>query len=454
MDIGRYWKPVVNTLREGLLIVDPAGKIIDANSAAEELTGYSSRELIGKSCRILNCTGCNIFNKGPAEKWCELFRRGGIRDKNCYITSKNKHRINVIKSATVLHDENGRIIGAVESLTDMTETVRQKNEINALRRTSYFNEGHYGMIGKSMQMVALFDLIDHVSRSDAPVMIHGASGTGKELVARAVHEAGDRKAKPYIQVNCAALNENLLESELFGHVKGAFTGAEQTRIGRFEAANGGTIFLDEIGDIPPSTQTKLLRVMEEKSLERVGDHTPVPIDVRIISATNKDLDSLIQEGLFREDLFFRINVFPLYCPALAERREDIPLIVNAFISRHSIHSKKNIQGITPEAMDLLMKYAWPGNVRELRNTIEYAFVLCQDKEIGLQHLPVKILGQDTLVGAGIQREVKKDRDREELVKALRLAGGNQSEAARLLNVSRVTVWKKIKKYGIDLKSDL
>jgi transcriptional regulator with GAF, ATPase, and Fis domain len=206
-------------------------------------------------------------------------------------------------------------------------------------------------------------------------MIQGPSGAGKELVARAIHEASPRSSMPFIKVNCAALNENLLESELFGHVKGAFTGADRDREGRFEAAQGGTIFLDEIGDVPLSIQVKLLRTLEDKKVERVGDNKPISIDVRIVTATNKNLEQLVSEGLFREDLFFRINVFPLHCPSLTERREDIPLIVQSFIKRIEPKQGKKILGCTPEAMEKLTSYSWPGNIRELRNAIEYASVL-------------------------------------------------------------------------------
>ena len=281
----------------------------------------------------------------------------------------------------------------------------------------------------------------------------GQSGTGKELVARAIHEESSRNKKPFIKVNCAALNENLLESELFGHEKGAYTGADRTRIGRFEAAHEGTIFLDEIGDIPQSTQVKLLRVLEEREIERVGDHKPIPVDVRIISATNKDLEAMIGGGLFREDLFFRINVFPLNCPSLAERLEDIPPIVKNFIDQNRRKGGKEIMGLTPEAMEVLLAYPWPGNVRELRNAIEYAFVLCPGDWIGKEHLPPKI-------AAGGKRPAPNhalgstswEEERTNLIQTLRRVGGNQSEAARILGVSRVTIWKRIKKYDIDLNS--
>jgi transcriptional regulator with GAF, ATPase, and Fis domain len=249
-------------------------------------------------------------------------------------------------------------------------------------------------------------------------------------------------------VNCAALNENILESELFGHVKGAFTGASKNRIGRFEAAHEGTIFLDEIGDVPPSTQVRLLRVLEEKKIERVGDHQSVPVDVRIITATNKDLEALVERGVFREDLYFRINVFPLHCPPLASRREDIPIIVRHLIRQNARVCGKKITGVSPEAMDSLISYRWPGNVRELRNAIDYAFVLCPEGAIGIEHLPVKMTSAKA--GPKIQDLLPQNSaaDRESLIQVLRNAGWNQSAAARKLGVSRITVWKRMKKLNI------
>jgi len=291
-----------------------------------------------------------------------------------------------------------------------------------------------------------------VAQTDAPVMIHGQSGTGKELVARAIHEAGSRRERPFIKVNCAALNENLLESELFGHVKGAFTGADRDRQGRFEAAHTGTIFLDETGDIPMATQVKLLRVLEEKRIERVGDHASIPADVRVITATNKNLEALIAEGRFREDLYFRINVFPIQVPPLAERREDIPAIVSEFVKRNAAASDKKIVGVTPAAMDVLISYDWTGNVRELRNAIEFAFVLCQEGWIDTGHLPPKLIAGVRKVPAG--GKAADNPERRALIDVLRDVGGNQSEAARRLGVSRVTVWKRMRRHGIDVRRDI
>jgi two-component system, NtrC family, response regulator HydG len=354
----------------------------------------------------------------------------------------------------VLKDENGQIIGAVETLTDITEKIRQQQEITSLRRTFHLDEGYHGILGKSQVMLDLFEMIENVAQSDTPVMIQGESGSGKELVARAIHRASGRCDKPYIKVNCAALNENLLESELFGHVKGAYTGADRMRVGRFEAAHEGTLFLDEIGDIPPAIQIKLLRVLEDRKIERVGDNRPIPVDVRVITATHKKLETLIRQGIFREDLYFRINVFPLFCPPLSHRREDIPLIAQSFIRRHGVNSGKKILGLTPEALEVLTDYAWPGNVRELRNAIEYAFVLCQSGGIGVQHLPHKIVNESIEPQAACNLDPACTQDRAQLIDVLEQAGGNQSKAARMLGVSRVTVWKRMKKWGIDIKQDV
>ena len=455
MEIAKYWKTIVDTLQDGLMVLDPKGNILAMNPAAEKLTGYSADELVGKNCQILNCTGCELYGRGAGEEWCQLYVKGNVKAKKCLISKKDRRALHVVKNAAVLKKSEGQMIGAVETFTDISEIVRQQQEIETLRKSCRLEEDHHGLLGESTPMQRLFELIENVARTDAPVLIHGQSGTGKELVARAIHEESPRKDKPFIKVNCAALNENLLESELFGHEKGAYTGADRTRIGRFEAAHEGTIFLDEIGDIPPATQVKLLRVLEEKEIERVGDHKTIAVDVRIISATNKDLDALITQNLFREDLLFRINVFPLSCPSLAERFEDIPLLVQNFIEQNAAKGSKKIVGLTPEAMEALLTYSWPGNVRELRNAIEYAFVLCSDDWIGKEHLPPKITanGRRPLVNHH-QSTASWEEDRTRLINTLRQVSGNQSEAARILGVSRVTIWKRIKKYGIKLDSDL
>jgi two-component system, NtrC family, response regulator HydG len=455
MDLSLYWKTIVDTLQDGVMIVDTLGRIVAVNPAVEDLTGYRADELVGQTCRVLDCTGCKIIGKGAGVKWCGLYSTDGLRTKRCTLTHKANRTVTIIKNAAVLRDADGQPIGAVETLKDMSDIIRQQEEILTLRRSLQLDDGYHGILGHSTVMQALYEMVENVALTEAPVLISGESGTGKELVAHAIHTVSPRKDAPFIKVNCAALNENLLESELFGHAKGAYTGADRARIGRFEAAHGGTIFLDEIGDIPLATQVKLLRVLEEKEIERVGEHTPVKVDVRIITASHRNLEDLIAKGIFREDLFFRINVFPIRCPALRKRSEDIPAIVQSFIRQNATKTSKKILGLTPEAMKKMVQYHWPGNVRELRNAVEYAFVLCPSGGIDVRHLPPKILGAKPQCPppAAITQN-SDDTLKNELIRVLRQTAGNQSEAARLMGVSRITVWKRIKKFGIDLKTEI
>jgi transcriptional regulator with PAS, ATPase and Fis domain len=334
-------------------------------------------------------------------------------------------------------------------MTDVSDLIDKETQIETYRRELDEEDRFHGMIGVSPPMQQVFELISNAAKSDAPVIIYGESGTGKELVARAIHEVGIRKKKPYIKVSCAALNESLLESELFGHVKGAFTGAHRSREGRFEAATGGDIFLDEIGDLPLSTQIKLLRVLEEKVVERIGDHRPIKVDVRIISATNRDLANHIAKGEFREDFYYRINVIPIRVPPLRERVEDIPLLARSFFNRIQLKSGKMIQGISNEVLEVLMHYTWPGNVRELKSAFEFAFVSCQSETISIEHLPINILGQTDATQDKETPPVSLDDIRKKrLIIALEKAGGNQSEAARLLDISRTSVWNQMKRFNL------
>jgi two-component system, NtrC family, response regulator HydG len=451
MESQKFLNKAIETAQEGVMVVDPAGNILSVNPAAEKITGYTAEELVGESCRVLDCSGCEINIDTADGKFCKLFVEGDICEKKCTIIDKNKCLVHVSKNASVLRDKKGEIIGAVETMTDTSELVRQQEEINLLRESLGKNKTFFNMIGQSGVMQQLFSLIQSVSQTDAPVLILGPSGSGKELVAKAIHQNSPRKDKPFVKVNCAALNDNLLESELFGHIKGAYTGAEKARVGRFEAANDGTIFLDEIGDIPLSTQVKLLRVLEENEIERVGDNTPIPINVRIVTATHKDLEQQIEASLFRHDFYFRINVFPITCPSLSIRIDDIPELVHNFISESIRITGKHIKGISPEALASLMAYHWPGNVRELRNVIDYAMVLCNEEIIQFNHLPPKLSNHEVPV----LKSNKSDNDgRKQLISALKKANGNQSEAAKLLGVSRVTIWKRIKKFGIIVSSDI
>ena len=462
MDIGKQWRDIIDSVQDGIIVVDDKGRFVAANQTAQLITGYTEQELKGQSCRLLNCTGCKLVGKGKGKEWCGLFSAGRIREKKCMITNRHNRTIPIVKSATVLFNDKKEIIGAVETLKDISENIHYKNELASIKRMYHIDDGFHGIIGRTPLMQSLYEHIESVASLDTPVMILGESGTGKEMVAKALHETGDRASHPFVKVNCAALSENILESELFGHVKGAYTGAESDRIGRFEAAHKGTIFLDEIGDIPLSVQVKLLRVLEEKMIQRVGANKSIHIDVRIVTATNKNLEKLIEEGKFREDLFFRINVFPLICPPLRHRKDDITLIIQHFITLHADKTGKNILGFTPEAMRLMLLHAWPGNIRELRNSVEYAFVLARGKSIGPEHLPEKITGYNA--GNHKPLGIKPHRpspvsgtitvgqsEKQLLMDALQEADGNQTRAGKILGVSRVTGWKRIKKHGIQLK---
>ncbi|MCF8034742.1 MAG: sigma 54-interacting transcriptional regulator [Desulfarculaceae bacterium] len=455
IDLGEHWATVADTLHDGLLVVDDGGNIVAVNPAGEELTGYKKEDLVGRNCRILNCTGCKLIGQGRGEDYCGLFQAGSVASKRCTITNADGQPVNVLKRASVLKDDTGRAIGAVETLTDLSELMRRDQQINQLRRTLKGADGFQGMTGQSPAMRRLYRLVETVAKSAAPVLIQGQSGTGKELVAQAIHKLGPRAEGPYIKVNCAALNQDLLESELFGHVKGAFTGADRDRMGRFEAAQGGDILLDEVGDLPLATQVKLLRVLEEKEIERVGDHQPIPVDVRIIAATHRDLPELINQGRFREDLFYRIEGVPILVPSLSQRPEDIPLLASEFLQRAAAKNGKAITALSPEAMRALEAYSWPGNVRQLKHAMEYAAVLCPGDAVGPEHLPPKVLGEPRPAPRESARNAPKRRDMcAELLEALRATGGNQTRAAELLGVSRVTVWNRINRCGLDLERDL
>jgi two-component system, NtrC family, response regulator HydG len=474
-EINRYWKKIINTMNDGLMLVGRDGTILMVNKAFEQLTGYAADEIIGKPCTVLDCDACERVFKKEGDQWqCSLFKPGqkDIKRCRCVITKKDGTLLPALKNASVLRDDRGQPLGTVENIADLSELNRLDQEVDQLSRQLDQSGGFHGIIGQSTIMQKTFEVIQKAAFSDAPVIIYGESGTGKELVARAIHRLGRRKEGPYVQLNCAALNEALLESELFGHVKGAFTGAYRHRQGRFEAANGGDIFLDEIGDVPLSIQVKLLRVIEAKQFERVGDHQPVSVDVRIITATNKNLEELIAQKKFREDFFFRINVFPIFLPPLRVRIEDMPVLVQTFIRRLQSVTGKKITGLTPEAMERFMDYQWPGNVRELKSALEFAFVIAENGLIDLDQLPPNIARTEWKSNQLNHRLKESNKhihpsptqlltphsvenaEKKALMEALRQTDGNQTQAARLLGINRVTVWNRMKKYNIDLKKVL
>jgi two-component system, NtrC family, response regulator HydG len=464
-EINRYWKKIVNTMSEGFMLVGPDGIILMVNESFEKLTGYSAKEVIGRPCTILRCDACDMTLKSSGRSWCKLFAEGQVLKRHCLLRVKNGSYVPALKNASVLKDETEKILGAVETLTDLSELERLDQKVELLSRQLEEDTGFHGILGKSAPMQKLFDVVEKAANSEAPVIIYGESGTGKELVARAIHQLGRRRNEAFIQFNCAALNEALLESELFGHIKGAFTGAYRHRQGRFEAANRGDIFLDEIGDVPLSIQVKLLRVLETQQFEHVGDDHPIVVDVRIITATNRNLEELVAQKRFRDDLFFRINVFPIFLPPLRERTEDIPLLVNAFIRKLRVKTGKKITGLSPDALDCFMNFRWPGNVRELKSALEYAFVIAEKGLIDLNQLPANIIefkglarSQEAPVRYAVPLDFTmnplEEKEKTELIQALRQCRGNQTQTARLLGINRVTVWNRIKKYRVDLKEIL
>ncbi|BBD06850.1 sigma-54 interaction domain-containing protein [Desulfovibrio ferrophilus] len=466
--VKNYLEGIIETMSEGLLIVGRDGKISMVNEALEKLTGFSRKELLGKPCTALKCDACKLSIKEGRDHWCRLFDTKKESRQHCRIIRKDGTTVEVIKNATLL-TENGEALASVETLTDISAITERDRRIEELSRL--FGNGFHGMVGNSTSMRRLFSILERAAQSDAPVIIYGESGTGKELAAHAIHTMGPRANQPFVQFNCAALNESLLESELFGHVKGAFTGAIRHRQGRFEAAHQGDIFLDEIGDVPLNTQVKLLRVLESKIIERVGDHRPVEVDTRIITATNRDLNKLVRQGKFREDFFYRINVIPIYIPPLRERTADIPLLARHFMSEISKRSGKTTCSATPGAMRLLARYPWPGNVRELRSALEYACVVTDEGPLIPEHLPPQVQeGANACDPIGIEAPHEREKNslnntgetqtsifdvtknpKEALIGALKTTGGNQSQAAKLLSVNRGTVANRMKKYGVDLK---
>ncbi len=435
---------VFETMRDGLMIVDKDGNILFFNRAAEEITGYRKEEVSGKQCTILDSDTCVVLTEEGKRKSCSIFKTGVIQNKKCRIRSGDGRAVYLLKNATVLNDENGEMIGAVETMTDITSLYMKEVELEELKLELRKEYWFMGLLGKSAPMQKLFEQIRNAAVSEAPVLICGESGTGKNLVAQAIHALSRRKEGPFVAMNCGALNDYLLESELFGHKKGSFTGAVNDRMGRFEAAHDGSIFLDEIGDMPKMMQVKLLRVLEEKVVERVGDHRPVAVNIRLISATNKDLNALVNSDIFREDLLYRINSILIKVPPLRNRAEDIPVITFHYLKKISHINNKDIRRISPEAMEIIANYGWPGNVRQLINAIEHSAITCKGDTIEVADLPDYIFYEKKTT-----EENGQDVDRQKLQSALALCKGNRTLTAKHLGISRVTLWKRLKEYGIE-----
>ena len=450
----RFVNLIMDSMAEGVFTLDSQGRVTSWNRAMEVISGYEAHEALGKTCQMLQFDQC-------VQQGCPTrFEDCGVRkykkgvSKECALRHKEGHDVSVIKNARPVFNERGEMEGIVETITDLTEVKRAREKAEAAVRRLGEMHDFSNIVGKSRGMVEVFSAIKAAAASDVSVLVTGESGTGKELVAGAIHFHSSRATGPLVTVNCAALSETLLESELFGHIKGSFTGAIRDRVGRFEHAMHGTVFLDEIAELSPSVQIRLLRVLQEREIERVGESLVRKIDIRVIAATHKNLLSLVQEGKFRQDLYYRLKVFPIHIPPLRERREDIPLLLRHFLLLQNARTGKKLKGVSSAALRLLMEYPWPGNVRELENAMEHAFVLCPSGEINVSDLPVEIREKKGAIpaeygdnGPGFHGKITKDL----LWETLHQTGWNKAEAGRRLGKSRTAIWKYMKKWGIPLR---
>ena len=438
MDEKNKLDAIFNSNIEGTFTIDMEWNVTSFNKSAEKITGYNKEEAINKKCWEI--FGSNLCRNGCHMESTMSGRVSSIGNE-LVIKSKEKKLIPIrVNSAPLLNGMNEQV-GAVETFIDISEI---KNLAEHLSEKYKFAN----IIGKSKSMNKVYSLLESVAQSDSSVLITGESGTGKELVARAIHLHSDRKSAPFVAINCNAFAESLIESELFGHEKGAFTGAIKNKTGRFELAKEGTLFLDEIGDLSSQIQVKLLRVLETKQFEQVGGIEPITLNARIIAATNKDLKKEIETGRFREDLLFRINVINIDLPPLRERMEDFPILVNHFIELFNEKLKKKIAGISAEAFRLLTKYNWPGNIRELENVIEHGFVLCQGEIIQLEHLPEKLINRIETFENKNKPSPIIEAEKKLILDTLEKYKGNKNETAKALGINKSTLWRKMKKLNL------
>jgi PAS domain S-box-containing protein len=447
------WTQLVETLEDGVLAHDNARRILFFNPAAERISGYSLEEVLGRDCHELFppdgicgaschfCEGHSPDTEGSSWK-TRFVAKGGVERQ-------------VKMSVAALRSAEGEAWGITVGIHDLTEVSRLRSRLNV-------EHSFHGMVGASRRMQEIFSTLRQISTSDYPVLISGDSGTGKELLANAIHQESRRKAGPFVPVNCGALPDNILESELFGHVRGAFTGAIRTKKGRFELAHKGTLFLDEVGELTQSSQVKLLRVLQEKRFEMVGGERSIQVDVRIISATNSDLRRMVTEGTFREDLFYRLCVVPVELPPLRDRMEDLPLLVSRALVQIRKESGCSIQRVSDETMALLMSYSWPGNVRELINALQFGSVQCSGEVLEARHLPPEArqggavplppsLSAQALPSAQERAPAPRRKLKlttEAVAEALGQASGNKVQAAKLLGVGRATLYRFLKDHPV------
>ncbi|MBI1820843.1 MAG: sigma 54-interacting transcriptional regulator [Nitrospirae bacterium] len=431
---------LLNSFPEGIIALNSDQKILFVNPSAESLLGISKKDFVGKRCS-------HLIEVEGAEQKCLLERTLQTEEPLTQIESKCQNKQGeklVLRSSTfMLKDEHDKSVGAVIQFR-VISSERPAGE--TAPKNLLFDK----VVGKNPRMLEIYNLIPGLARTKSTVLIEGESGTGKESIAHALHSNSPRREKPYVRVNCGALAEGILESELFGHVKGAYTGAISNKQGRFELAHEGTIFLDEIGDVSLSTQVKLLRVLQEEEFERVGDTKPIKVDVRVIAATNKDLKKAMDNGQFRQDLYYRLRVVPITLPPLRERRDDIPLLINHFMKVFNQEMEKNVEQVSPQTMSTLINYEYPGNIRELENIIEHALVLCNGNIILPEHLPRDIqIRKSDHVDRAISREHPLEAmERELIIQVLNQCNWNFKETSEKLRISRTTLWRKMKDYHI------
>jgi PAS domain S-box-containing protein len=439
----RSLKIILDNLNVGIFTVDRSGHITFFNTAAEKTSGYNRREVLGEPCTV-------IFEADDAQEVCLLketivdgLSRGSRRGK---MTTRDGVTIPIRANYMALRNEKGTIVGGLMTFHDLT-LVHQLDQAMRDRYT------YHDMIGKSPAMQKIFEMINVIAATDATILIEGSTGTGKDLLAKVIHSASRRADKTLVKVNCAAIPDNLLESEMFGYVQGAFTGAERDKPGRFQEADGGSIFLDEIGDLPLPLQAKLLRVLEDKEFYRLGSRHTVKVNVRIIAASNRNLAELVEKQLFREDLYYRLNVFRIELPELKDRRVDLPLLIGHILRRLCVGRDIRSPEISEKVMELLLNYNYPGNVRELENILEHALIICQEDTIQPTHLPEYLQARPAArkampTATAEQGFTPENTERDKLLATLQQYNWHRSQSARALGMDRTTLWRKMKKYGL------
>lgn len=433
------YDPILDSIADGVFTVDKDWNITSFNRAAEIITGVSRQKAIGSKC-------WEIFHAEICERDC-LLRKTIKSNKPCVnkvvrIIRKTGVSAPISISTAILRDEKGTIIGGVETFRDLSE-------IEELRKEVFGKSTHYDMVTRNHRLLDIIDSLPSIATSNTPVLILGESGTGKELMAKAIHGLSTRKKGPFVAINCGALPENLLESELFGYKKGAFTDAKTDKPGRFDRAKGGTLFLDEVADLPKAVQVKLLRVLQEQVYEPLGSTESVKSDVRIIAATNRDLNKMVETGEFRQDLFYRIHVMPLILPPLRDRPDDIPLLIEHFINHFNTIYNRSIETLDSEAMSVMLHHKYPGNIRELENILQHAFVLCHGPIIEKRHLPEYLFQSAILTETTTPDDENFETiEKRKLLKLLERNRFNRLKTAKELGIHVSTLWRKMKKYDI------